>query len=105
MRLAVGDAVVYGAHGVGHIAARKEQVADGVTREVVVLELDDGLTVTLPLERAREQLRPVASKADVTRLRETLREDQISASIRGSRAAATRWRSSRRERSTDSPRS
>ncbi len=76
MRLAVGDAVVYGAHGVGHIAARKEQVADGVTREVVVLELDDGLTVTLPLERAREQLRPVASKADVTRLRETLREDR-----------------------------
>jgi len=76
MRLSVGDAVVYGTHGVGRIVARREQVADGVGTEVVVLELEEGLTVTLPLERAHEQLRPVASRADVSRLRETLREDR-----------------------------
>jgi RNA polymerase-interacting CarD/CdnL/TRCF family regulator len=76
MKLAVGDAVVYGTHGAGHVVKRKQQVADGVSREVVVLELEDGLAVTLPLERARELLRPVASRADLRRLREMLREDR-----------------------------
>lgn len=76
MRLAVGDAVVYRTYGVGRITARTEQVADGVGREIVVLVLEEGLTVTLPLELAREQLRPVASRADVSRLRRTLREER-----------------------------
>ena len=68
----VGDAVVYGTHGIGRVISRKKQGAAG---ELVVLELGEGLTVTLPLERAREQLRPVASKADVRRVRDTLREE------------------------------
>ena len=74
MDLVVGDAVVYGTHGIGRVVARKKQGAKGAV-ETVVLELAGGLTVTLPLERAREQLRPVATKADVRRVRETLRED------------------------------
>jgi CarD family transcriptional regulator len=49
----------------------------GATGEVIVVELADGLTVTLPLGRAREQLRPVASEADVHRVQETLREDRV----------------------------
>jgi CarD family transcriptional regulator len=46
-------------------------------REVVVLELSDGLTMTLPLGRALERLRPLASGADMHRVEETLREDRI----------------------------
>lgn len=77
MRLAVGDVVVYGTHGIGRIAAREQQMVLGATREVVVLELEEGLTVTLPLGRAQEQLRPLASEADMDRVREALREDRV----------------------------
>jgi RNA polymerase-interacting CarD/CdnL/TRCF family regulator len=76
MKFAVGDAVVYGTHGIGRVVARRKQVLQGANREIIKLELAEGLTVTLPLERAREQLRPVASKADVRQVRETLQEDR-----------------------------
>jgi CarD family transcriptional regulator len=77
MRLAVGDVVVYGTHGIGRIAAREQQSVLGGVQEVVVLELADGLTVTLPLTRAQEQLRPLASEADMDRVRKALREDRV----------------------------
>jgi RNA polymerase-interacting CarD/CdnL/TRCF family regulator len=73
VRLAVGGVVVYGTHGVGRIAARAKD-AEGT--ETVVVELAEGLTVTLPLPRAREQLRAIASKTDVDAVRRTLREDR-----------------------------
>jgi len=76
MKFAIGDAVVYGTYGIGRVVARKAQVANGAAGEIIVLALADGLTITLPLQRAREQLRPVASKADVSRVREALREDR-----------------------------
>jgi RNA polymerase-interacting CarD/CdnL/TRCF family regulator len=44
-------------------------------REVLVLELHDGLLVTLPVERAREVLRPPLSESDLSRVQETLSED------------------------------
>jgi CarD family transcriptional regulator len=47
----------------------------GAEQEVVVLELADGLSVTLPLPRARELLRPLVSEAGLHRVQETLRED------------------------------
>jgi CarD family transcriptional regulator, regulator of rRNA transcription len=72
----VGDLVVYGTHGIGRIAAREERAVLGAAREVVVIELEDGLTVTLPLERAREQLRALASEADVRHVRKELRADR-----------------------------
>ena len=75
VKLAVGDRVVYGNHGVGRIAARERRTALGTTREVVVVELDDELTVTLPLELASTQLRPPASEADLRRVRDALRDD------------------------------
>lgn len=77
VKLAVGDLVVYGTHGIGRISAREEQFVLGAKREVVVIELEDGLTVTLPLERAREQLRSLASEADVRRVRKALRADRV----------------------------
>jgi len=76
VKLAVGDMVVYGTHGIGRVVAREEQVVLGATREVVVVELQDGLTVTLPLGRARSQLRPLATEADVRQVRDALREDR-----------------------------
>jgi RNA polymerase-interacting CarD/CdnL/TRCF family regulator len=74
VNLAVGDLVVYGNHGVGRIAARRRQKALGEVQEVVVLELDE-LTVTLPLERARRQLRPLADEAALRSVREALGND------------------------------
>ena len=47
----------------------------GVTQEVLVLELADGLAVTLPVEYARRLLRPLLSRGDLRRVQETLRED------------------------------
>ena len=75
MKLAVGDAVVYAAHGVGRVAAREQRTVLGVAQEVVVLELATGLRVTLPIQRARERLRPLVSEADVRRVQQRLHED------------------------------
>ena len=89
VKLAVGDIAVYGGYGIGRVVAREQGVVLGTSREVVVLELADGLVVTLPLDRAREQLRPLASKADLSRIRETLRHDRV--------LAGDPWLSRRRE--------
>ena len=56
LRLAVGDVVVYGFHGVASIA-------DAAAPTAVVLEFASGLRVTLP--RARELLRPLADESDL----------------------------------------
>ena len=76
VKLAVGDLVVYGNHGAGFIAARREQTILGTQQEVIVIQLEDDLTVTLPLDLAREQLRPPAGKSDIDRVRRALREDR-----------------------------
>jgi CarD family transcriptional regulator len=44
----------------------------GTPQDVIVLELAGGLRVELPLERARERLRPLATDLDITRVKETL---------------------------------
>ena len=75
MKLAVGDLVVYGTHGIGRISSRQQQTVLGSKQEVIVLELEDGLTVTLPVQRAQEQLRPLANEADLKLVRETLRNE------------------------------
>ena len=66
---------MYPAHGAGRVAAREKRVVLGAEQEVVVLEVADGLWVTLPMQRARELLRPLVSKAGLGRIQETLRED------------------------------
>ena len=66
---------MYGAHGVGRVASREKRLVLGAAQEVLVLELADGLSVTLPIDRARELLRPLLSHADLRRVQETLRED------------------------------
>lgn len=75
VKLEVGNRVVYGNHGVGRVVARKRQDVLGRTQEVVIVELDDDLTVTLPIERAQSQLRALVGGADLKRVREALRAD------------------------------
>jgi CarD family transcriptional regulator len=66
---------VYSSYGVGRVAARERRLVLGAEQEIVVLEFADGLVVSLPIERARERLRVLASEADIRQVRETLRQD------------------------------
>ena len=66
---------MYSALGAGRVAAREKRVVRGAEQEVVVLELAEGLSVTLPLQLARELLRPLVSEAGLHRVQKTLRED------------------------------
>jgi CarD family transcriptional regulator, regulator of rRNA transcription len=75
VRLAVGDMVVYASHGAGHVAARERRIVLGTPQEVIVLALAGGLSVELPMERAHELLRPLASEADMSRVQKTLGAD------------------------------
>jgi CarD family transcriptional regulator len=43
--------------------------------EVIVVELADGLSIALPVQLAREQLRPLVSKSGMRHLQETLRKE------------------------------
>jgi CarD family transcriptional regulator len=67
--------VVYASHGAGYVAARERRVVLGKRQEVVVLALAGGLSVELPMERADELLRPLASEADMFRVQTTLGAD------------------------------
>ena len=75
MKLAIGDLVVYGAHGAGPITARETREVHGEQQVVIVLALAHGLSVELPLARAEELLRPVADAEEIGRLGVVLRSD------------------------------
>ena len=65
LRLAVDDLVVYASHGVGCVANRQQ--------ETVVLEFaEGGLSVTLPIKRAIECVRPVSTEAEIASIGRTL---------------------------------
>ena len=53
MDLRVGGVVAYPPHGVGRITAREKRVVLGVEEEVIIVELGNELSVTLPLSRAQ----------------------------------------------------
>lgn len=73
LRLAVGNVVVYGFHGVALVVASE---GDAAAPTAVVLEFASGLRVTLPSTRARESLRPLADEAELARVEETLAADE-----------------------------
>jgi CarD family transcriptional regulator len=75
VKLVVGSVVSYPPHGVGRIAARERSAVYGVEHEVVVVELADGLSVTLPVQRAREVLRPLAGESEIRAIQDTLRQE------------------------------
>lgn len=76
VKLAIGDVVVYPAYGVGRIALREERLVLGVKKEVLVLELAEGLSVTLPVDQADGLLRPVLTESKIAQVQKTLRQDQ-----------------------------
>jgi CarD family transcriptional regulator len=70
--LAVGDLVVYSAHGVGRVVARERTLVGGAERDCILVDLAAGLRVTLPIDVAIGRLRAVANEAEFARVRETL---------------------------------
>lgn len=64
LSLTVGDVVVYAGHGIGRVVAVRD--------DVVVLDFAPGLTVTLPVARARESMRPISTEAELERVQHTL---------------------------------
>src|SRR6188474_3338446 len=77
MELKVGTIVAYPPHGVGRVAKREKRVVLGVEEDVVVVELGNELSVTLPISRAEEQLRPPATEADLKKVQKALREEGV----------------------------
>jgi RNA polymerase-interacting CarD/CdnL/TRCF family regulator len=73
LRLAVGDVVVYASHGIGQIEST--HAAEGTQPAGIILVLDSGLKVTLPLARAREALRCLSGEPELEDVRLTLRAD------------------------------
>ncbi len=73
LRLAAGDVVVYASHGVGRIESA--HAAEGTQPARVILLLESGLRVTLPLVRARETLRCLSGEPELEGVRLTLRAD------------------------------
>ncbi len=73
LRLAVGDVVVYASHGIGQIEAA--HAAEGSQPATIILALDSGLRVTLPLGRAREALRCLSGEPELEDVRLTLGAD------------------------------
>jgi CarD family transcriptional regulator len=72
LKLDVGETVVYAAHGVGRVVALEQNRVDGTERDCVVVDLVDGLRVTLALSDAAERLRRVADERELEEVRKTL---------------------------------
>ncbi len=77
MELKVGTVVTYPPHGIGRISSREKKVVLGNEEEVVVIELGNELSVTLPVSRAAELLRPPATEAELKKVQKTLREEGV----------------------------
>jgi RNA polymerase-interacting CarD/CdnL/TRCF family regulator len=70
--LAVGDRVVYASHGIGRVESREHHGGPG---EILVLVFENGLKVTLPLDRAREALRSLSGEPELEEVQRTLGGD------------------------------
>ena len=71
-RLAVGDLVVYASHGIGRVESREDH---GGSEGILVLVFDNGLKVTLPLDRARSTLRALSGEEELEAVQRTLGSD------------------------------
>jgi CarD family transcriptional regulator, regulator of rRNA transcription len=74
VKLAVGDLVVYGAHGAGTVETRETRSVQGELQTVVVVALAGGLRVQLPLALAREQLRALVDEDGLSTVEQVLHE-------------------------------
>ena len=78
LRAAVGDTVVYAGHGVGLVVAHEQKRVGDMERDCVVVDLADGLRITLPLQEAAERLRaarPGVDEAQIAAYIEEVRRD------------------------------
>lgn len=75
LRFAVGDAVVYASHGIGRVESAHD--AEGTQPATIVLDLESGLKVTLPLVRAKETLRSLSGEPELEGVRLTLAADVV----------------------------
>jgi RNA polymerase-interacting CarD/CdnL/TRCF family regulator len=78
LRLSVGDRVVYASHGVGRIESREHHRANG---EMLVLVFENGMRVTLPLERAQNALRALSGEPELEQVQRTLGGDSPPAAL------------------------
>lgn len=76
MELAIDQLVVYAGHGVGRIVSRTRRTVGGARREVIGIEFAGGLAVSLPIELAVSQLRPLATEAELQPVGSTLRQSR-----------------------------
>ena len=74
VKLAVGDVVVYGAHGAGTVETRETRSVHGELQTVVVVALAGGLTVQLPLALAQEQLRALVDEDGLSTVEQVLHD-------------------------------
>jgi CarD family transcriptional regulator len=74
VKLAVGDVVVYGAHGAGTVETRETRSVAGELQTVVVVALPGGLSVQLPLPLAQERLRPLVDGPGLATVEQVLRD-------------------------------
>lgn len=74
VKLAVGDVVVYGAHGAGTVETRETRSVDGELQTVVVVALSAGLSVQLPLPLAEERLRALVDEPGLATVEQVLRD-------------------------------
>jgi RNA polymerase-interacting CarD/CdnL/TRCF family regulator len=68
-KFAVNDLVVYASHGVGRVTSRRH--------ELVKLEFERGLSVTLPVARAVECVRPVSTEVELAGIGKTLGGSEV----------------------------
>lgn len=78
LRLAVGDLVVYASHGIGRVESREGHRGNG---GALVLVFENGLKVTLPLDRAQNALRSLSGEPELKEVQRTLRDDSHPAAL------------------------
>ena len=78
LRLAVGDLVVYASHGIGRIESKQHHRASG---ERLVLVFENGMRVTLPLDRAQNALRALSGEPELEEVQRTLGGDSAPAAL------------------------
>ena len=78
LRLAVGDLVVYASHGIGRVESREDHQGNGGT---LVLLFENGLKVTLPLDRAQNALRSLSGEPELKEVQRTLGGDSHPAAL------------------------
>ena len=78
LRAAVGDAVVYAAHGVGRVVARERKLVAGAERDCIIVDLAAGLRVTLPVAEAAGRLRAVVDDVELANVQKTLADERAS---------------------------